>query len=175
MQDVKGQPEAGMNLDEAQKKKVANWVAQGLKLSEIQKRLESEFGIRVAYIEVRLLIDDLKLTPKDPPPMPSEKQVITPSGAAAKVAAKGEERRQPPPDAAQPPKAGVSVRVDTVSRPGTLVSGQVTFSDNKAAEWYLDEAGRLGLVPKEQGYRPSATDLETFQTQLQDELQRLGL
>ena len=28
-----------MNLDEAQRKQVADWIAQGLKLSEIQNRL----------------------------------------------------------------------------------------------------------------------------------------
>ena len=33
-----------MNLDEAQRKKVGEWVAQGLKLSEIQNRLISELG-----------------------------------------------------------------------------------------------------------------------------------
>ena len=33
-----------MNLDEAQRKKVAEWIAQGLKLSDIQTRLASELG-----------------------------------------------------------------------------------------------------------------------------------
>src|SRR6185369_15648484 len=54
-----------MNLDEAQRKKVAEWIAQGLQLSEIQNRLGSELGLRLTYMEVRLLVDDLKLTPKD--------------------------------------------------------------------------------------------------------------
>ena len=54
-----------MNLDESQRKKVAEWIAQGLKLSEIQNRLASELGVRMTYMDVRLLVDDLKLTPKD--------------------------------------------------------------------------------------------------------------
>ena len=54
-----------MNLDDAQRKKVTEWIAQGLKLSELQNRLASELGLHVTYMDVRLLVDDLKLTPKD--------------------------------------------------------------------------------------------------------------
>ena len=61
-----------MNLDESQRKKVAEWIGQGLKLSEIQSRIHSELGLRPTYMEVRLLVDDLKLVPKDiEPPKPS--------------------------------------------------------------------------------------------------------
>jgi hypothetical protein len=55
-----------------------------------------------------------------------------------------------------------------------VASGKVTFSDGKRAEWYLDQMGRLGLAPMEKGYRPSQTDLVSFQTELQTELARLG-
>jgi len=61
-----------MNLDDEQKRKVTEWIAQGLKLSEIQKRLGDELGLRLTYMEARLLVDDLKLMPKDterPKPM----------------------------------------------------------------------------------------------------------
>src|SRR5436190_13241896 len=54
-----------MNLDDAQKKKVTEWIAQGLKLSDIQKLLSAELGLRLTYMEARLLVDDLKLMPKD--------------------------------------------------------------------------------------------------------------
>ena len=64
--------------------------------------------------------------------------------------------------------------VDRVTRPGAVVSGNVTFSDGKSAQWYLDQLGRLGMVPKEQGYRPSQNDLMGFQAQLQKELAKLG-
>ena len=57
-----------MNLDEAQRKRVAAWIAEGLKLSEIQNRLASELKIHLTYMDVRLLVDDLKLTPKDAEP-----------------------------------------------------------------------------------------------------------
>jgi hypothetical protein len=74
------------------------------------------------------------------------------------------------------PVAGgkVSLSVDTLARPGTIVSGKVTFSDGKMAAWYLDQMGRLGVSPEEQGYRPPAGDVEEFQLQLDRELQKLG-
>ena len=57
-----------MNLDEAQTARVREWIEQGLKVSDIQTRLAQELGIHLTYMDARLLLDDLKLRPKDPPP-----------------------------------------------------------------------------------------------------------
>jgi hypothetical protein len=154
-----------MNLDEAQRKKVAEWIAAGAKLSEIQIRLAAELNVKLTYMEVRLLVDDLKLTPKDPEPP----KVVAPPPEAAKPA--------PEKPAAAPATiaGGVSVTVDQLTRPGSVVSGKVTFSDGQAADWYLDQTGRLGVVPKQPGYKPSAADVQQFQVALQSELARLGL
>jgi hypothetical protein len=73
------------------------------------------------------------------------------------------------------PASGVSVGVDQVTRPGALVSGKVTFSDGQQGEWYLDQTGRLGVAPKQQGYKPSPADVQAFQLALQDELAKMGL
>ena len=75
------------------------------------------------------------------------------------------------------PAAGggkVSVIVDQITRPGALISGKVTFSDGQIADWYLDQMGRLGVVPKQQGYKPAAADVQEFQMALQREVQKLG-
>jgi len=146
-----------MNLDDTQRRKVADWINEGLKLAEIQKRLESEFGMTMTYLDVRLLVDDLKLKPKDPPPPPKPAAPLQPAA--------------PPPT----PASGVSVTVDQLTRPGSLVSGKVKFSDGKTAEWLLDQAGRLAVVPAQKGYKPSAEDVQDFQVALQQELQKLGL
>ena len=69
-----------MILDDTQRNKVAAWINEGLKLAEIQKRLEIEFGLRLTYLDVRFLVDDLKLKPKDPPPQP--KPVAPPEAAS---------------------------------------------------------------------------------------------
>jgi hypothetical protein len=69
----------------------------------------------------------------------------------------------------------VSVTVDTVTRAGALASGNVRFSDGQSAGWYLDQYGRLGLVPQQPGYKPGAADVEAFQHALEREISRLGL
>jgi len=168
-----------MNLNDAQKKSVVEWIAQGMKLSEIQRRINSEFGIVMTYIEVRFLVDDLKLTPKDPePPKPVElagRQSGGDSTIAGPAPLKGEaDKGMSEANRGVPPGGGVSVKVASVARPGALVSGSVTFSDGNSAEWHLDQMGRLGLSPKQPGYKPSPADLEAFQIELQDALQKLG-
>jgi hypothetical protein len=150
-----------MNLDPTQRQAVTTWINDGLKLAEIQKRLESDFGLRVTYLEVRLMVDDLKLKPKDPPPPPQP--------AAPAVAETGTDL-----PTATPGSGGVSVTVDQLTRAGALVSGKAKFSDGKTAEWFLDQAGRLGLAPSEKGYKPPPSDLQEFQIALQNELQKIG-
>jgi hypothetical protein len=170
-----------MNLDEAKRKKVAEWIAQGLKLSEIQTRITSEFGITMTYMDVRFLVDDLKLTPKDvEPPKPS---VLTSGGTAAPAsppAGRAAAGKAPPsPVAGKPaptasPTGGVSVSVDALALPGAVVSGKVTFSDGNTAAWHLNQMGQLGLSPQQAGYRPPAADLQQFQAALEQELAKLG-
>ena len=149
-----------MNLDDSQKKQVAAWIAEGLKIGDIQKRMETQWALRPTYLEVRLLVDDLKLVPKDPPAPPAPHQ------AAAKAA-------QPPPPSDLPPSR-VRLTVDQITRVGAMISGKVKFSDGKNADWYLDQMGRLGLAPAEKGYKPSASDLQDFQAALQSELERMA-
>jgi hypothetical protein len=80
------------------------------------------------------------------------------------------------PEAAPANPAGrVSVTVDQLARPGTMVSGKVTFSDGQNADWYLDQTGRLGVMPAVQGYKPAPEDVQAFQLALQDELAKMGL
>jgi hypothetical protein len=153
-----------MNLNEDQRQKVAAWIADGATISQIQTRLATELSLKFTYMEVRFLVDDLKLTPKDPEP---PKVVAPPAEVAKPVAEK-------PAEAAKVP-GGVSVTVDQIARPGALVSGKVTFSDGQQADWYLDQSGRLGVAPKQQGYKPSAADVQQFQAALEKEISRMGL
>lgn len=155
-----------MNLTEEQRQRVTTWVSEGAKLSEVQNRLAQELGVRLTYMETRFLVDDLKLTPKDPEPPKVEK----PPAPEAKKTSDPEK-----PTEEVPKTSGVSVSVDQIARPGALVSGKVTFSDGQKADWYLDQTGRLGVVPAQQGYKPPAADVQEFQMALQEELQRMGM
>jgi len=158
-----------MNLNEAQQKTVSEWIAAGAKLSEVQNRLAKEFSLSLTYMEVRFLVDDLKLRLQDPEP---PKPITPPAPAASPAPAKPgspEEMEVLPPAGGQ-----VSVAVDQIARPGALVSGSVTFSDGMKAEWYLDQTGRLGLVPKQQGYKPAPGDIQQFQMALEREMAKMG-
>src|SRR5262245_46998296 len=133
-----------MNLDDRQKQTVAGWIGEGLKLSEIQNRLNTELGVRMTYMEVRLLVDDLKLLPKDPPPRPDKTLVATNPQAAHPAAGQSRGAAAPSEDDTSPdvPQTGsgkVTVSVDMMARPGTMVSGSVQFSDGQSALWYLDQ------------------------------------
>ena len=141
-------------------------MADGMKLSDIQGKLGEEFGLRLTYMDARLLMDDLKLLPKDEPaPAPEKVESAAPSPEepSALVA-----------DAAAKPAGKISLSVDQIARPGAIVSGSVTFSDGKTASWYLDQQGRLGMVPGEQGYRPPEGEVEEFQAALDQQLAKLG-
>ena len=157
-----------MQLNDSQRQQVSAWIAGGAKLSEIQNRLAAELSLKLTYMETRMLVDDLKLVPKDPePPKVVEPPVAVPAPEAAPVPAE---------DLAGAAPAGgkVSVIVDQITRPGAVISGKVTFSDQQTADWYLDQTGRLGLVTKQQGYKPSAPDVQEFQVALQREVAKLG-
>ena len=158
-----------MNLDDAQRTKVAEWIKQGLKLSDIQNRLASELGVRLTYMEVRFLVDDLKLTPKDAEPAKPVESVLA-APAATPPASTAAPKASP-----APRPGGVSVSVDQIARPGAVVSGKVTFSDGNTAAWQFNEMGQLALAPQQPGYRPPASDLQEFKTALEAELSKLGL
>src|SRR3954471_18953258 len=108
-------------LTDEQRQKVTEWIAAGLKLSEIQDRMGTEFDLRMTYMDARLLVDDLKLTPKDPivpeAPKPEEPAAAAPAEEGAAPA--GESK--------------CSVSVDAVTKPGAMVSGKATFSDGQTA------------------------------------------
>lgn len=165
-----------MNLDDAQRRKVSEWIEQGLKLSEIQSRLASELGLRLTYMDVRFLIDDLKLKPKDIEPPKAPATVGTPPANPPAGPNTPAQPLEPLPDEEPLPVGGgnVSVTVDQIARAGAMISGKVKFSDGKSAEWYLDQYGRLGLAAADKGYRPSEQDVMAFQSQLQSELAKLG-
>jgi len=169
-----------MNLNDAQRAQVTGWIAEGLKVAEIQKRLETELSLRLTYMEVRFLLDDLKVVPKDPPPPPPTqpaapaKPVTASTLPGATAAGEPAAAELPGQEPGLPGSGGVRVTVDQITKPGAVVSGSVTFSDGQSGMWYLDEAGRLGLGMKQKGYRPAAPDVEEFQIKLQQELARQG-
>jgi hypothetical protein len=159
-----------MQLTDEQKNAVSQWVKSGASLSDVQKRLAAEFSLVLTYIDVRFLLIDLGLDlvqPKEerkatptPPPLPGQAPDDDDLPAL-----------EPPP----PLGAGnVSVDIDRIMRPGTMVSGTVVFSDGAKANWAIDQTGRLALMPAIKDYRPAPEDIQAFQKAIQSQLQKMG-
>lgn len=169
-----------MNLSDEQKTAVTKWIAEGLKLSEIQTRLGKDFGLNLTYMEVRFLVDDLKVMPKDPEPAKTpEPAKDKGQDSASEDLAEADLAMEAEPEMPEPPSplgsGKVSVTTDTVTVPGAMASGKVTFSDGQTAQWYLDQYGRLGLATQTKGYRPSPADVQAFQTELEKHFRKFGM
>ena len=178
-----------MNATPEQKQTIAQWVNEGCTLAEIQRRLSAQFSLTVPYMEARMLLIDLGLELKDqrassapavlakrdqaedavPPPLPEDDE---PAGGGGDGTAPALDEAAA--DEAAPGGGKVRVEVDRLMRPGTVVSGSVTFSDGVTATWALDQMGRLGLDAGRKGYRPNTNDIRDFQLALQRELQKTG-
>ncbi|MFV0415522.1 MAG: hypothetical protein ACK5NG_04065 [Chthoniobacterales bacterium] len=157
-----------MNLTEEQQQAVRQWITDGVDLSEIQTKLREEFQISITYLEARLLMDDLKLAPKDEESKKDEDAQPISDGEDFQAANEPPGEAELLPDPSKDFSGGsVSVTIDQVVTPGTLVSGKVVFSDGEKADWYLDQSGQLGLNPDTPGYKPAQAALMAFQSELQ--------
>lgn len=160
-----------------QKQQIAAWLNAGAKPAEVQQRIEKEFAIRMTYMDVRFLIDDLKVMPKDPEPVVEAKPAAE---APAEVPPDAEGAFAEPldEDPALPDTLSgggtVTVKIDELMKPGTMVSGRATFSDGKGITWDVDQYGRMRVMPDEPGYRPSQADMQDFQITLQKKLMGAG-
>ena len=160
-----------MKLTEEQINVVKNWVRDGAKPADIQKRLAEEWSISMTYMDVRFLVDDLDLSFIDPTPPAPEPEATDEASATPEAEASDEEWNEADP---LQPVGQVSVEVNKVTRPGTLVSGSVVFSDGMKAEWGLDQYGRIMLNADREGYQPADEDLQAFQQELSRQLQSQG-
>ena len=157
-----------MDLTDAQKQLVGQWVKEGCGLSEIQKKLSSELGIPMTYMDVRFLVIDLGLNVKD------KKVAAVPAGNRKAPPSADEEEIEAAEPASGLGLSKVSVDVDRIVKPGSVVSGTVKFSDGVSATWALDQFGRLALDAGKRRYTPSEQDVQAFQLELRKVLERKG-
>ena len=121
----------------------------------------------MTYMDVRFLVDDLNLDLVDTVEETNEKTDETSTVEDAQETSandllEGEN------------SGGVSVEVDTVTPPGAMASGSVTFSDGQNKKWTIDQFGRLGLSGGDDSYKPSDEDVMEFQKQLDSALRGKG-
>ena len=157
-----------MELSDAQKAAVTQWIQEGRSLADVQRSLREDFEISMTYMDVRFLVDDLDIAVAEEEPEPPELSEVetvedaTAEPAEAELVDEGS-------------NCAVTVDVDAIMRPGSLVSGTVVFSDGVSLGWQLSAAGQLGLIPGDDPeYRPNPEDVQSFQSQLEEVLRKKG-
>ena len=163
-----------MELSDAQKVAVTQWIQKGRSLADVQRSLREDFEISITYMDVRFLVDDLDIAVVEAEPEapeveagedattePAEAELVDDGGNGAVTVDGG--------------NGAVTVDVDAIPRPGSLVNGTVVFSDGVSLGWQLSAAGQLGLIPGDDPeYRPNPEDVQSFQSQLEEVLRKKG-
>lgn len=164
-----------MELSADKLTKLRAWAAEGQSLSGIQKRMEDEFDLRMTYMQLRFLLDDYSIDITNAPTKAQAPKITNaplPADASGQNSEDQHDEKAPLQETEL--AGGVTVEVDPINRPGSILSGGVTFSDGIKAKWYLDQTGRLGLDGVDKGYRPAPEDIQDFQTELHKILQKKG-
>jgi hypothetical protein len=142
---------------------IRSWAEAGAGMSGIQRKLVDDLGLNVTYMDTRFLVLDLgiELKQEEEPakePEPEDAPAAAPAPAS-------------PEDAIVGQTGSVTVTTDEIARPGSVVSGTVTFSDGEKGVWFIDQLGRPGLDPDTPGYQPSEADIGAFELELRKALE----
>jgi hypothetical protein len=157
-----------MEFSDAQKAAITQWIQKGRSLADVQRSLREDFEISMTYMDVRFLVDDLDIA-------------VVEEEAEAPEVELGVDATAEPAELAEAElvdegaNGAVTVDVDAIPRPGSLVNGTVVFSDGVSLGWQLSAAGQLGLIPGDDPeYRPNPEDVQSFQSQLEEVLRKKG-
>ena len=157
-----------MEISDAQKAAITQWIQEGRSLADVQRSLREAYEISMTYMDVRFLVDDLDIAVVEEEPGEPEAPEVEPAEDVTAEPAEAELVEEGA-------NGAVTVDVDAIPRPGSLVNGNVVFSDGVSLGWQLSAAGQLGLIPGDDPeYRPSPEDLQSFQSQLQEVLRKKG-
>ena len=141
------------DLNQEQISQIRTWVSEGAQMADVQKRLESEFGHTVTYMDTRFLALDLELEfiVEEEPEAAAEETLANP---------------EPPSEDATDAAGGVAIEIHQTALPGAVISGAVRFSDGQGGQWMIDQQGQLAMDPDTEGYQPSEADVMEFQEKL---------
>ena len=165
----------------------------GMSLSDLQKLLDSEYGIKLTYFDLRMIVSELRIewdkqekkrkpaitvtpTPQPQPaptPAPAPKQEEAFGGQIADEEVPEEEDDDLAEDDAEEAADGeTTVTVDDVPMRGAVMSGSVKFASGASGKWMMNRMGQLGLASLDEGSeQPTQDDLMLFQQELQTVLQ----
>jgi hypothetical protein len=151
--------------NEERKEIIQKLLTEGRTLSEILDYLHREKSDSITYMEMRLLLSEM------PNAKLPEKEVPKPPAASAAPSAI--ESATAKPDAPTQTAGGkLSISVDQIPQPGSMLSGYARFGSGAKAHWMLDEMGRLGVEPELGSSKPTTQDMKEFTNELRRLLQQ---
>ncbi len=156
--------------NEERKPIVKELLAKGLTLSQIQDYFHKEKNDPIKYMDLRLLLSEMPDATL--PEKELLKTVMPPAAPAVDAGGKLAPNAAGLPEPATGGK--LSISVDQVPAPGSMLSGYARFSSGAKAHWFLDEMGRLGLEPELGSSKPTQPDMQEFSTELRRMLQQTG-
>lgn len=134
-------------INEEQLSCVRRWAAAGVDLNGIQKNLQTECGVHLTYMETRFLLLDHGIEiAVEPAPTPAPQEESEPAARPEAEAAR------------------VSVTLDDLQLPGTVLSGKASFPGGAHGAWQIDQMGRLGW--SELTGSPSPEEMQEFRHEL---------
>lgn len=145
---------------------------EGVSLSDVQKLLKAQ-GVSMTYFDLRMLAAELEVNWKkqepEPPPAPpapaAAKKPAAPAGGAPATY-----DLDSPEAATGGEGARTVVNISRLVRPGSVMSGDVTFASGAKGDWSLDQRGRLALNLAPESAKPTQEDMLDFQEELQRKL-----
>ncbi|MBQ7651583.1 MAG: hypothetical protein IJS15_11525 [Victivallales bacterium] len=152
----------------------------GMSLSDLQKLLDSEYGMKMTYFELRMIVSELRIEwdkqekkhkpaiPMQPAPAPqaSEQKAAEPLNGFA------DEELSSDDDEAEDAEGGTVVTIDDAPMQGAVMSGSVKFASGASGKWMMNRMGQLGLASLDEGSeQPTQDDLMLFQQELQTVLE----
>ncbi|MBR6372132.1 MAG: hypothetical protein IKS20_03025 [Victivallales bacterium] len=153
-----------------------------MSLSDVQHALSEELGIRMTYLDLRMLAATLpveweKQDKKVAKPAPVEE---TPQAEEAEEAETDEAEDEAETEEAESEEEGgddelpdTVLTLDDTPMPGAALSGTVRFMSGISCGWFMDRMGRLGFnLPDDAKEQPTDDDVQAFQVELQKMMQK---
>jgi len=143
-------------MDEALEKRVWKMFKQGLSDNEVLDKIVSEEGKEITYMDLRVLRADYEA--EYPESIKQDEKDV---------------KEDLSEDETDDTENGAAVMIDTVKKPGTLLSGRASLPSGAEVVWMLDQYGRINIQPVGNA-QPTQTDIHAFQSGIKRELEKRG-
>lgn len=173
-----------MTISDAERDKfIMEQLNAGVSLSDVQKMLDSEYGIKITYFELRMIASTLKIEWENrsskphaaaPEPVMAEESAEKPMDEAPEAAEEPEQMddteagNEACNDDDGMPENDTVVTLDDVPAAGAAMSGTVKFASGASGKWVMTRMGQLGISELDKdSAQPTQDDIMLFQQELQ--------